>query len=106
MLRHIRVVGIVLCMAMLAPVDAAQAGASHSTQTVQVVAPNSSAGAMEPDDLPAPQLEVVKHPTRVDVPAVPAFALPAGELAVDGARDPRARTVHSRTSSPDELEIE
>ena len=33
--------------------------------------------AMEPDDLPAPQLEVARDAAALDLPAVPAFELPA-----------------------------
>jgi tetratricopeptide (TPR) repeat protein len=47
-------------------------------------------GKLEPDDLPGPAPEVAKRAAKVDVPAVPAFELPAAEPGFHGPRELRA----------------
>jgi tetratricopeptide (TPR) repeat protein len=85
--------GLVISAVVLGPVDVVHAGGTRASPAVRVIAPSSANGiALERDDLPAPQLEVIKHPTRVELPAVPAF-------------DRRAGTAGERTQ-PNELEID
>lgn len=53
--------------------------------------PTPSTPKMEPDDLPGPQPEVSGETAKVDLPAIPAFALPSLEPGFHGARELRVR---------------
>src|SRR5262249_28864558 len=44
---------------------------------------------LERDDLPPPQLELAKHPAKVNTPVIPAFDLPPGEPGFHGPRELR-----------------
>jgi lipopolysaccharide biosynthesis regulator YciM len=46
---------------------------------------------MERDDLPGPQPEVAKHPSKVDTPTIPSFELPVVEPGYRSARELRVR---------------
>lgn len=59
-------------------------------------------GKMERDDLPGPQPEVAKNEPKVDVPAVPAFDLPAGEPGFHGPRELR---VHGQSLWGTEIKV-
>jgi tetratricopeptide (TPR) repeat protein len=83
----------------------AEAGGTRAAPAVRVIAPGGASGiALEPDDLPAPQLEVVKHPIRIDLPAIPPFEARAAnassqlEIELDmPVRPPMRRHVDDRT---------
>ena len=49
---------------------------------------------MEPDDLPGPKPELAPQTDKVDLPAIPAFALPAAEPGVHGPRELRLQGRH------------
>lgn len=59
-------------------------------------------GKLEPDDLPGPPPEVAKHPDSVDVPAIPAFELPATE---PGFHSPRELRVHGKPVLGTEIKV-
>ena len=56
-----------------------------------------------PDDLPGPQAEVVKDRAKVEVPPIPAFALPALEPGFHGPRELR---VHGTPVLGTEIKVE
>jgi len=60
------------------------------------------AAKLVPDDLPGPQLEVPSHPAKVDLPAVPAFELPATE---PGFHSPRELRVHGQPVLGSEIKV-
>lgn len=60
------------------------------------------ADKMEPDDLPGPPLEVIKNPTKVEVPALPAFDLPVTE---PGFRSPRELRVRGKAALGAEVKL-
>ena len=62
----------------------------------------ATADTMEPDDLPSPPLEAIKNPTRIDVPALPAFDLPVTE---PGFRSPRELRVRGKASLGAEVKV-
>jgi tetratricopeptide (TPR) repeat protein len=64
--------------------------------------PTLAAPKLVPDDLPGPQAEVPSHPAKVDVPAVPAFDLPATEPGFHGPRELR---VHGKLALGTELKV-
>src|SRR4051812_13635561 len=70
---------------------AAEAGTTHAGPPVHVVTLGASA-PVEPDDLPGPQPEVARHPEKLELPAVPAFALPAHS---PGILSPRELRIHA-----------
>src|SRR5215467_12974165 len=72
---------------ILGPVRAASAGGSKAVPPVQVVPPGGV--KLERDDLPPPQLELAKHPAKVNTPVIPAFDLPPGEPGFHGPRELR-----------------
>jgi tetratricopeptide (TPR) repeat protein len=49
------------------------------------------ADKLEPDDLPGPPLEVIKTPTRVEIPVLPGFDLPVTEPGFRSSRELRVR---------------
>jgi len=57
---------------------------------------------MEPDDLPGPPLEAIKNPTKVVVPALPAFDLPVTE---PGFRSPRELRVRGKGAFGAEVKV-
>ncbi len=80
MITRVSTFGVVISLAVLGPVDTADAGEARAAPAVRVIVPsNASGNVLERDDLPAPQLEVTRHPASVDVPAIPAFELLAGD---------------------------
>src|SRR5436190_1562206 len=85
----------VAILTLLGPVKSARAGEAGGAPAVRVIAPSGASGAgMELDDLPAPQLEVMNHPARVEPPAIPAFERtnPAEQIELDvEATSPRLR---------------
>jgi tetratricopeptide (TPR) repeat protein len=97
--------GLAVTACTLLPFHLASAGGTRAAPAVRVVAPGSATGAsgiaLERDDLPPPQLEVIRHPVRVELPAVPAFDLRAAgeraripgmlEIEVEGDRHPELR---------------
>lgn len=97
--------GLAITACSLLPIHLASAGGTRAAPAVRVVAPGSATSAsgvvLERDDLPPPQLEVVRHPVRVELPAVPAFDLRAAgerahtpgmlEIEVEGERRPELR---------------
>jgi tetratricopeptide (TPR) repeat protein len=104
----------VIVAAALGPAGAAEAGSTRSVPPVHPVVPRDASGhPLEPDDLPGPQLEVAQAAAKLDVPAVPAFRLPASapqplelEIELDGeARPPLRRVVDeaTRNASVDHL---
>jgi tetratricopeptide (TPR) repeat protein len=80
--------GVAIVM-LLGAVKSARAGEAGSGPAVRVLAPGGASGAsgaaMELDDLPAPQLEVMNHPARIEPPAIPAFerTSPAEQIELD-----------------------
>jgi len=88
MMGRVSTVGVTVMAAMLGWVGAATAGEAHTAPAVHIISPSSASGmAMELDDLPPPQLELAKHPPRVDVPAIPAFTRAATATGVPGSPD-------------------
>jgi tetratricopeptide (TPR) repeat protein len=75
---------------VLGPVDLAHAGGTRAAPAVRVIAPSSATG-LERDDLPAPQLEVIRHAPTVELPGIPAFA---------------RRSTGEQSRAPNELAIE
>lgn len=61
-----------------------------------------AAPKLEPDDLPGPQPEVAKNPAKVDLPANPAFDLPATE---PGFHTPRELRVHGKPVLGTEVKV-
>src|SRR5882762_9804117 len=82
---------IVVTEAIVGSAGVAHAGGAHGAPQVRVVAPSTANGELERDDLPPPQLEVVKHPASIDAPAIPAFDLPATAAGVHSPRELRVR---------------
>src|ERR1044071_5575358 len=83
MIARVSWVGLAVFACTLAPLPLAWAGGTRADAVVRVVAPANASGALGRDDLPPPQLEVIGHPVRVELPAIPAF-------------DPRAPGGHTR----------
>src|SRR5690349_3713120 len=86
MMVRVGSVGLAVTACTLWPIPLASAGGTRAAPAVRVVAPGGATGAggiaFERDDLPPPQLEVIRHPVRVELPTVPAFDLrAAGERA-------------------------
>ena len=79
-----------------------EAGGAHGAPSVRVVAPSAPGGELERDDLPPPQLEVVKHPVEIDAPAIPAFDLPA---TAPGVRSPRELRVRGHRTLGSEIKV-
>ncbi len=85
--------GVLISAAALGPIGAVQAGGTHAVPPVHVVAPSGANGTkVERDDLPPPQLEVMKHPAKVVTPPVPAFDL----QTEPGFHAPRELRVHGK----------
>ena len=59
-------------------------------------------GKLEPDDLPGPLPEVARNAAKVDVPAVPDFALPTTEPGFHGPRELR---VHGKPVLGTEIKV-
>jgi tetratricopeptide (TPR) repeat protein len=105
LMRRISTCGLAVSVAVSGWTAIAAAGGTRTAPAVRVIAPGSQNGiALEPDDLPAPQLEVVKHAIRIELPALPAFDARAAnapsQLEIDldvPARPPLRRYVDDRT---------
>lgn len=94
MMGRVSTFGLAVSAVVLGPVALAQAGATRASPAVRVIAPSSTNGIeLERDDLPAPQLEVIEHAPRVELPAIPTFDRPAAAAG-------------KRSRAPNELEIE
>src|SRR5689334_17902235 len=105
MMARVGSFGLAVTACTLLPIHLASAGGTRAAPAVRVVAPGAAASAsgmvLERDDLPPPQLEVIRHPVRVELPAVPAFDLRAAgerartpgvlEIEVEGDRHPELR---------------
>src|SRR2546428_9487604 len=92
MMARVSISGLAVTACLLGRMDLAQAGGTRAARAVRVVAPGPASGVtLERDDLPPPQLEVIRQPVQVELPAIPAF-------------DPRAGSEHAR--APRELSIE
>jgi tetratricopeptide (TPR) repeat protein len=91
MMGRVSTVGFAVSVVVLGPVERAQAGGTRASPAVRVIAPSSANGiGLERDDLPPPQLEVVRHATRVELPAIPAFDRHAVGAAGKRSRAPSA----------------
>src|SRR5689334_7319035 len=71
--------------------EVVEAGGGQGAPQVRVVTPSAANRELERDDLPPPQLEVIKHPADVDAPAIPAFDLPATAPGQCSPRELRVR---------------
>lgn len=85
-----------LCIVvMAAPVAVVRAGTSRPNPPINVVAPVApvvpTGNDLEPDDLPAPQLEVAHFAAGFDLPAIPDFQLAPGEPGFQSPRELQVR---------------
>jgi hypothetical protein len=101
MMARVGSYGLAVTACTLWPIHVASAGGTRAAPAVSVVAPSTVSGALERDDLPPPQLEVIRQPVRVELPAVPAFEVRAAgerasapgalEIEIEGERRPELR---------------
>jgi tetratricopeptide (TPR) repeat protein len=83
--------------------SATEAGNTRVVPPVHPVVPRDASGnPLEPDDLPGPQPEVARPAGKLDLPAVPAFTLPAAEPGFHG---PRALRIHSAPVLGTEIKV-
>jgi tetratricopeptide (TPR) repeat protein len=82
----------VVVVVVVAPGAVVRAGTSRPNPPINVVAPTAPTGNdLEPDDLPAPQLEVTHFAAGFDLPAIPDFQLAAGEPGFHAPRELQVR---------------
>jgi tetratricopeptide (TPR) repeat protein len=95
---------VVASVAIALGLFAVEAGAENARATppVHVVTPTGSS-KLYPDDLPGPQPEINRSPAPAELPAIPAFELPAARAGRHGARELR---VHSRGLYGKQLAVE
>ena len=92
-----------IAVVAVGPTAASEAGNTRVIPPVHPVVPRDASGnPLEPDDLPGPQPEVAKPAAKLDVPAVPAFALPAAEPGFHG---PRALRIHGAPMLGTEIKV-